>query len=374
MTQEYFMKDKTYRNVLAELGYAQDEIDARIKQIWQAIFEDKTERFYFEDGPDTAYMMDTGNLDARTEGMSYGMMMAVQMDRQDIFDRLWTWSFRNMLMHDGPNSGYFAWSCAPDGTKNADGPAPDGEEYFALALFFAAERWGEREAPYDYANQARTLLHTCIHKGEDGKGEPMWDPENKLIKFIPNCNFTDPSYHLPHFYDIFAERANAEDRLFWQEAAAASRRFIPTSCHPVTGLNPEYSRYDGSPQPVKEHDAFYSDAYRVAINIGLDALWFGTQDWQQDIARRLHRFFADKDPADYREYAIDGTVLSRNCLHPVGLIASNAAAALASGDENAIKAVSLFWNTAPRRGDRRYYDNCLYFFSLLALSGRYRIC
>ena len=40
---------------------------------------------------------------------------------------------------------------------------------------------------------------------------------------------------------------------------------------------------------------------------------------------------------------------------------------------NAEVCVRRFWNTPLRDGPRRYYDNCLYFFALLALSGRYRI-
>jgi oligosaccharide reducing-end xylanase len=35
--------------------------------------------------------------------------------------------------------------------------------------------------------------------------------------------------------------------------------------------------------------------------------------------------------------------------------------------------VELLWNTPVRTGVRRYYDNCLYFFSILALSGNYKI-
>ena len=31
-----------------------------------------------------------------------------------------------------------------------------------------------------------------------------------------------------------------------------------------------------------------------------------------------------------------------------------------------------FWELPMRTGKRRYYDNCLYFFSLLMLSGQYR--
>lgn len=48
-------------------------------------------------------------------------------------------------------------------------------------------------------------------------------------------------------------------------------------------------------------------------------------------------------------------------------------ASLASAGPEAEHFVRLFWDTPLRTGQRRYYDNCLYFFSLLALSGNYRI-
>src|SRR5699024_12498224 len=51
--------------------------------------------------------------------------------------------------------------------KNSDGPAPDGEEFFAMSLFFAANRWGSGEGVLDYASWARRILHTCVHKGEE---------------------------------------------------------------------------------------------------------------------------------------------------------------------------------------------------------------
>ena len=51
-----------------------------------------------------------------------------------------------------------------------------------------------------------------------GTGKPMWDPDNHLIKFITECDFSDPSYHLPHFYELFALWADEEDREFWKTA------------------------------------------------------------------------------------------------------------------------------------------------------------
>ncbi|MBN1647857.1 MAG: xylanase [Spirochaetales bacterium] len=368
------MEQRTYRNVFSELGYRQAEIDKKIHDSWLTIFEGpESERFYFDAPDNTGYMADTGNHDVRTEGMSYGMMMAVQMDRQDIFDRLWKWSLDHMYIIEGILAGYFAWSCQYDGTRNYEGPAPDGEEYYALALFFASHRWGDREAPFNYETQAWDLLRTCIHKGENGEGAPMWSPENHLIKFVPNCEFTDPSYHLPHFYELFAEWARPEDRAFWKKAAEASRAFIPESCHPVTGMAPEYSEYDGTAITRFRDCEFYSDSYRVASNLGLDASWFGPRPWQKAIADNIQSFFVDIPTEDFKSYMIDGTPLDQPALHPVGLLATNAQAALATSGPVAERTVRRFWDTPLRTGDRRYYDNCLYFFALLALSGNYRI-
>ncbi|RKP51594.1 xylanase [Cohnella endophytica] len=364
-----------YRNLLLEYGYGEAEIAARVDQTWQLLFGDnEATRIYYPAGEEMGYMLDTGNHDVRTEGMSYGMMMAVQLGHKEVFDRLWRWSYEYMYMSSGENAGYFAWSCNTDGTKRAHGPAPDGEEFFALALLFASHRWGDGSSPLDYGAKARELLHVCVHKGEDGIGHPMWNRDNKLIKFIPNCEYSDPSYHLPHFYELFALWANPADRPFWKEAASASKQYLKLACHPVTGLAPEYAFYDGSPNDERGYGHFFSDSYRVAANIGLDAEWFGTDEWMRLQTHNIQRFFADKSPEDYRRYTIAGEPFEEKSLHPVGLIATNAMASLAHSEGPFARAsVELFWNTPVRTGTRRYYDNCLYLFAMLALSGNFRI-
>lgn len=369
------IRKKEYRNVFQEMGYSEQDIEAKVQGTWTQLFEGPEEtRIYYESAGDMGYLLDTGNDDVRTEGMSYGMMMAVQMGQKDVFDRIWKWTYTYMLMAEGENAGYFAWSCNPDGTRRSNGPAPDGEEFFALSLLFASHRWGDGPAPFNYGKQARDLLRTCLHKGEGGPGFPMWEPENKLIKFIPDCDYSDPSYHLPHFYELFAEWSYPEDRAFWKEAASASRVYLQLACHPVTGLAPEYAYYDGTPNDEQGFGKFYSDAYRVAANIGLDYEWFGADKWQQEEAERILAFFADKDPADYRRYTLEGEAQDEKALHPIGLIATNAMAVLASGRTPEAEAqIRLFWQTPVRTGSRRYYDNCLYMFAILALSGRYRI-
>ncbi|MBD3919935.1 xylanase [Paenibacillus sp. PR3] len=366
-----------YRNLFREIGYTDEQINARIEQAWSDLFDgDEDVRIYYPLGDDMGYMLDTGNLDVRTEGMSYGMMMAVQMNKKDVFDRLWKFSKTYMQHTEGRYKDYFAWHCTTDGTRLSQGPAPDGEEFYALALLFASNRWGDGQAPFDYANQARIILRACLHQGEKGEGNPMWDPATKLIKFIPELPFSDPSYHLPHFYELFALYADEQDRSFWKEAAQASRAYLHTACHPETGLSPEYANYDGTPADVQPHGDFrhfFSDAYRTAANIALDWEWFRSDSWQVEQSNRLQRFFREIDVADYRRYKIDGTPFEELSLHPIGLLATNAAASLAADGPDAEHFARLFWDTPLRTGQRRYYDNCLYFFSLLALSGNYRV-
>ncbi len=375
-----------YRNLLAEIGKSEKEIKDRIDLAINTFFFDENDRIYHDAGEDMGYLVDTGNNDARTEGMSYGMMMCVQLDMKEQFDRIWKWSKTHMYMTEGENEGYFAWSCQLDGTKNAYGPAPDGEEFFAMALFFASHRWGDGEGIYNYSHEAKELLKACLHKGESGRvGAPMWNHDNHYILFGPGSPFTDASYHLPHFYELFGEWAYEEDRAFFKEAARASREYLNKSCHKETGLNPEYGNFDGSPMDKKldwgYFGDFFSDAYRTAANIGLDCVWFGYDKGQLSVPLRMMNFFGAELEAVRCTYKVDGSPVERPVLHPFGLIATMAQGALTvpysdepgSDFETARHWVEFFWNMPMRKGNRRYYDNCLYIFALLALSGNYRI-
>lgn len=375
-----------YRNVFEEIGKRPEEIQKKLESSVRTFFYgSEEERIYHEVDPDMGYLEDTGNHDVRTEGMSYGMMICVQLDMKREFDRIWKWARTYMYMESGENEGYFAWSCQTDGKKNATGPAPDGEEYFAMALFFASHRWGEGEGIFAYAREAQNILKACLHKGENNRpGQPMWNRENHQILFVPGSPFTDPSYHLPHFYELFALWALESDRPFWEKAARASREYLAKACHPVTGMNPEYGEFDGSPVSKampwgQTHDKFFSDAYRTAANIGLDRLWFGKDAGHYGAPLRLMKFLATDLEGARCVFQVDGTQVDSTVLHPLGLLATTAQGALTVQPEDgeswqvAAQWVEWLWSHPLRCGDRRYYDNCLYLFAMLALSGNYRI-
>jgi oligosaccharide reducing-end xylanase len=149
-------------------------------------------------------------------------------------------------------------------------------------------------------------------------------------------------------------------------------------------MNPEYGNFDGTPMDKElpwggKHDKFFSDAYRTAANIGLDYIWFGKDEGHYAAPLRLMRYLKTDLEAARCVFEVDGTVTEEQVLHPLGLLATTAQGALSVPAEDeegyavAKRWVEWFWNQPLREGDRRYYDNCLYLFAILALSGNYRI-
>lgn len=385
--------DREYRSVFSEMGKSKEEIEKRLKEIETAFFEGEASFYHLVD-PDMAYIEDTGNQDVRSEGMSYGMMICVQLNRKKDFDRLWKWVKTYMFQTEGYNEGYFAWSCKPTGEKNDEGPASDGEEFFAMALFFASHRWGDGKGIFNYSQEAKEILRACLHKGENGRrGTPMWNLENHQILFVPGLQFTDPSYHVPHFYRLFAKWAYEEDQEFWKQAESASREYWLKACHPVTGFCAEYAEFDGSPLKQSyswmgaRHDWFASDSYRTAANIGLDCEWFKTDIGQCEIVKKILHwigeeykekpcafFEVDGKPVEETNYGnIDTALLAATAQGILALEGPITKAAEDPGIRLAAEWADMFWDRKLSTGQWRYYGNCLYMMAFLALSGKYRI-
>ncbi len=384
----------TYRNLFAEAGHAPAEVTAKLNSAFQQLFhgDPGTEAVYFPAGANShgplAYIYDINNRDVRSEGMSYGMMIAVQLNRKAEFDALWNWA-RTHMYHTATNHparGYFAWSVGTNGIANDEMPAPDGEEYFATALLFASGRWGNGGGIYNYRAEADRLLTDLVHRetitGPTRKGiqtaVAIFHPDQKMVRFTPhteNSEHTDPSYHLPAFYEVWARFGPARDREFWKAAAAASRDYFHRTAHPVTGLTPEYANFDGTPWVApwnRRSGDFVADAWRTAMNWSMDWAWWTADTRQPELSDRLQSFFASQDIASYpSQFTLAGRPLNRD--HSVGLIAMNATASLAATHPRARQFVTEFWNAPVPSGRYRYYDGMLYLLALLHCSGEFRI-
>ncbi|MGB6199092.1 MAG: glycosyl hydrolase family 8 [Candidatus Acidiferrales bacterium] len=382
-----------YRNLFAESGHSNREISKKINAAYAQLFhgDPQTQSVVFFTGRNAngplAYLTDWNNHDVRTEGMSYGMMISVQLNKKKEFNALWNWAKTYMYISDPkhPSYGYFSWSCKTDGTPNEETPAPDGEEYFVMSLYFAAARWGNGAGIYDYKSQADALLTTMRHRaiitgptkfGPRTVGNEV-DEQYKMIRFVPGIprnDFTDPSYHLPAFYELWSRWGPVTDREFWSEAAEASRAFFVATTNPATGLAPSYANFDGTPHATRfpKSSEFGDDAWRTASNWSVDWSWWQKAPQEQILSNRIQSFFAAQGVSNYGDvFTLDGKQISDQ--HSTGLVATNAVASLAATNPAAKDFVAALWSTPIPSGQKRYYDGMLYLLSLLHCSGRFRI-
>lgn len=379
-----------YRNVFLDAGYSQEAIDAKLAKAYYDVFEGPN-RVYFEVGDSMAYVSDLKNHDARTEGLSYGLMVAVQLDKKEVFDRLWRWTKKYMQHQEGPREAYFAWSVKPEtGVHNAEGSASDGELYFITALLFASNRWGN-DTGIDYYGECRRILDAMWSKdGTDGIMNVI-NVEEKKITFVPDAmgyGWTDPSYHLPAFFEVWAEYAKDGHESFYRDCADSARTYLHRACKAETGLNADATEFSGDPRTSRWFpSAFRFDSWRVPMNIAMDYSWFAKdKTWQQDYCKRIQNFLFCKGIDTFEDqFNLDGTppqwILPagdyRTLRHSLGLVATSAAASLMGTQAKSWQFVDALWNAKLEPYEDGYfdpyYDGLLYLFSIMHLSGNYRI-
>ncbi|WP_454884703.1 glycosyl hydrolase family 8 [Sphingomonas oryzagri] len=427
-----------YRDLFAEqLGRSPAESRAKIDRAFRQLFhgDGQEQSVYFEtganaDGP-LAYITDWANNDARTEGMSYGMMIAVQLDKKREFDALWNWANTHMLVTDpkNPSVGYFAWSFSTDGTPRSVSAAPDGEEYFVMSLYFAARRWGNGKGLYDYQAQADRILRGIRHhpllsgtppfrihpgdapfvqpdtpwpspnnRAEAAEAEkagkpwppdhvrrepravtvgPMVDEAHTMIRFVPETELvgTDASYHLPAFYELWSRWGPAEDRAFWAKAADVSRTLFATVTGPKTGLSPDRSGFDM--RPVAGFDGkpsqFGYDSWRTVSNWSVDYSWWAKDPRERVLSDRVQSFLSAQGITTFADrYTLDGRPLSTR--HSPGMAAAAAVGGFAATPGPVSKAfLRQLWDMPVPSGEQRYFDGMVYLMSLMHCSGRFRI-
>jgi len=371
-----------YRNLFSEeLGKSEGEVDARISAWWQQLFygDNDTQRVYYPTADGMAYIADVANADTRTEGLSYGMMIAVQLDHHPEFDRIWAFARRKLYHESGPLKGYFAWHAGFDGRPLSEGPAPDGEQWFAMALFFASHRWGDGGGIFNYGAEAQAILRSMLHKHEEadhGQVTDMFDARTHQVVFVPGgegATFSDPSYLLPAFYELWARWASdPADREFFAEAATAARAAMRRAADPKTGLMPDYANFDGTPRDRRGHGNFEFDAWRTLANPAVDWSWWHADPWEPTQANRVLGFIGQFGDACPNWFSIDGTALTKTVSS--GLYAMAAVAGLAADPKVARPFVQRLWSMPIPEGKYRYYDGMLGILAMLEVGGRFRVC
>jgi oligosaccharide reducing-end xylanase len=346
-------------------------------------------RVYYELPQDNsmAFIWAADTNDVRSEGMSYGMMIAVQMDMQPQFDRLW--KFAKTYMQFSANAQQTSWrNCfrwqGTVNTGNANnwqvnfpdsaGPAPDGDQYFAAALYLANRRWGSGGAT-NYKQEASNISHAMISNPSANNNTPLFNTGSNLPVFYPNVQnaFSDPSYNLPAFYEIFALDGQPGDSARWRQIEGAARSFFVSSANPTTGLHPDYANFNGTPNAAgSNHDQFVYDAWRVVMNMAVDYSWFSQDARLRTQVDKYHAFFANhlkNDNVDNSIFALNGGNASGGS--STALTSTLGAGALASDAPNKADFVNAAWNVYQQSGQYRYYQESVYLLGLLATGGVY---
>lgn len=328
-----------YANLFVSIGgHTQEETDAKVAAAWDQLFSPSNPNTVYYDGPggDESYVKDTGNNDVRTEGMSYGMMTAVQLDKQTEFDRLWAW----VKNHMANGTGEISWHCSTGGSKLSSGGAPDGEEYMATALIFAQRRWGD-SGRFDYASEAQWVLDLIRTK--------YFNEMYHIVKFVSGSNNTDGSYVLPAFYQVWAcfDTENAD---FWDQAVSAGREFF----HAAAGSNgviPDQSSFTG-----QALGGAGSDAKRCVMNIMMDTNFFAADSWQTDTYAPAY--------GNTMRNGGDNTAAQFSC---------NALLGFGLPEDTGKSFVDKLWGAKIPSGTYRYYDGTLYMLALLHVSGAFKL-
>ncbi len=355
------------------LGKTDEEIQAKMDQLWDHYFKgDNNSKVYYDKGNE-AYILDVNNRDVRSEGMSYGMMIAVQTNHKEEFDKLWNWAKNHMWHKSGGWDGYFAWQRNESGSGGDDNCAPDGEMYFMMSLLFAANRWNDSK----YMEDAQYILKKMWDNGQHS----LFNPQHYVITFQPQGNennFSDPSYDLPAYVDLFA-RWSTSNQDKWSKAAKATRDHLYKSSNTKSGLFSDYNNFDGTPHGVSYNgnaEKYMYDAMRCAMNFGMDYYLFGADSArQEEMARRIIDFF-EKDNYKHARFNWDGSNPQEQ--YTLGETGANAVAAMAlikdsKYDDAVKKNLKMAWDASLMTGQYRYYDGLVHYLAMLHLSGTFKI-
>ncbi len=363
----------SYGNAFRDLsGKSDADIAAKIAAAFAQLFhgDPATQAIYVPVGANQAYIHDVFHDDIRTEGIGIAMIVAVELDKRDEFDKLWTYAKAVTEQTTGPARGYFKSVC-DDTTPCLD---PYGMEQFVTALLFANDRWNAAAAG-TYASDASELLDLLQNKERENGGvssgtTSVFDPTTELVReqpVIDSAGYTRSALEIPAMYDLWAQ---ATGNSFWAAASAAARAHLMTTANATTGLWPMRSYFDGS--PVANFDTYAPQGYRTQLNLAVDALWGAAIPGVGQVADRVLGFFTTQGlDKSGKIFQLDGTVV--DATHEVGLVAANGALAVASARANRADFVNAVWAMPIPSGEIRYYDGILYLVSLLVLSGQYRV-
>ncbi len=233
---------------------------ATIQSSLQSEYNSWKSSYYRDCGNGTACIEDTFNGRCVSEGIGYGMLLAVNMNDQDTLDRLW--AYYNAHLN---GNGVMNWETATCGEVWGQNGASDAELDSAMALIQAEARWG------GYATDATTLI-TAIrdHETETCNGRIILRPGDAWGGCSDNGQI-NPSYFAPAYYRAFAQFVPAQAQ-HWNDMVDDTYELYEIMQARMGGLVPDWSATDGTDWYGSE---YWWEACRVPWRVATDYGWTG---------------------------------------------------------------------------------------------------
>ena len=272
--------------------------------------------------------------DTISEGIAYGMLIAVNMNDHDLFDSLYgfwknhpasTTSLMTSCVPGGPPDGGAVTSppCAASG-----GSATGADEDAAYALLMADKAWGGT-----YKADALTMINDIWANDIDNAGTML--PKGGSGYGSPASGVTSPSYFAPAFYRAFAAVDGAHD---WAGVIAAVYDVIGT----IAGSNGLIPAWCGSSCTIAASNGsatdpdYQYDSHRIPMRIGLDYCFNATAE-AKAYATKTTAFFANiaqKGTGFLMDmYTTSGGAVSGSGTNSASMLGTAAVGAMASGNQ-----------------------------------------
>ena len=253
-----------------------------------------------------------------SEGIGYGMIIAVYMNDQTLFDSLWRYALAHTWTSSTGSTLLMNWYIAADGNvasttdggQSGNGAATDADEDMAWSLIMADRQWGgQGSLSKTYLAYAQQMLSN------------IWTYDIDQTNLIPNngnwggINCLNISYFAPAYYRVFASVGNQSgwNTVVTNLYGVISQSLNATNGNQTNGLVPGFSTNNGATAncgqySTQEPHTYQYDACRTPFRIGLDACTNDSTDAIGYVAK-TSSFFSSQGGASkiVDGYQLDGT-------------------------------------------------------------------
>lgn len=230
---------------------------------------DGSKRVLFDDNSSTV-----------SEGIAYGMLLSAYAADKTTFDALWKFYLNNTN-----GNGVMNWKLSSCTNTVGYNGATDAELDAAMALIIAEVQWPTATSPYNYENEAKTLIskirqheiHPSSYQTVNGDA---WGFDN-------SCR--NPSYFSPAYYREFS-KLESNQAAFWNSTVTTSNSFLLKNRNSTTGLVSDWADNNGAPSTCNNKPYHYGyDACRNPWRMATDVLWNGknTATTASDICEKM---------------------------------------------------------------------------------------